>query len=305
MATILGRRFSDIGGEECREYVAAIPRFTYRKGFAPISPKSWLFTYTSDTHWGCCIRCAQSLLAGMVGWICRHPAFDLSRLFGDVGDPMALFDDDPAAPLSIHAFCRQLKEQGIRVGSWTTVSQIAPAITSLLAAHHIPVYTPRDSVFNCADALGLFVEGSPLLCLLPLMCGHDAFDPRCHEFVGVCVSIPSGLGAIIGKKGNALYLVGHSRNNFLFFDPHVTHDTALGEERHEILHNAPLHSVPASGINPSLMLGYIWGSPREMEDDLTIMAQLPFSPLSIVRSDDIHIVESHEELDSWEVIDVE
>ena len=139
-----------------RAHVSGLLRFTYRRGFSPISTT----TITSDTHWGCMLRTGQMLLANALKalWDVHSPSGDgdattspsssltcpssgsytfihtsVTPPYGRAGVPAdmwrvaQLFCDIPEAPFSVHCLATQGMAYGTPVGKW-----FSPTVTALV-----------------------------------------------------------------------------------------------------------------------------------------------------------------------------
>ena len=124
------------------------------------------------------------------------------------------------------------------------------------------------------------IKYRPVLCFIPLRCGLNTFDIQCLNFVSLSVMLEDGLGFISGKNHRAYYVIGSSGDKFYYFDPHVTKTCVTNQKIHDQLFGEPLQNIPCQEISPSLMLGFFWPNPEEMEKTITLMQQLEFCPIS-------------------------
>ncbi|OHT08429.1 Clan CA, family C54, ATG4-like cysteine peptidase [Tritrichomonas foetus] len=306
MTTILGVECND--QDDQLALISTIPRFTYRKGFRALQNENHSFTITSDTHWGCCIRCGQSLVAQYVKkLLMKFPKYYNSH-FPKRESFLSLFNDTPDAPFSIHNICKEVIKNDGHEGEWVSVSKLSKSLENLMKPD-FPIYVCENSTIVIEEIKPLFTGESSVLCLIPLMCGFKKFDSRCFQTVVLSVTLPEGIGFISGHKGKAHYFVGVSSKFFYFFDPHTTKKYVQQGSDQAILFDPKLKSMKINDISPSLLLGFAWDSLDEMMSTIECMRKLKFCPISIVdvksetvisANDDWDIVEEGEVIPSFE-----
>ena len=303
MASILGNVIKN--NTDKVNAVSTIPRFTYRRGFQPLKNEYHFFSLRSDTHWGCCIRCGQSLLCQYIKKFIEFDPIYYNQTFPNTFSFLEHFNDTPTAPFSIHNFCKEIIKVGGHEGKWVSPSKLSFAIMGLLKNFGFPAYVAENGTIVKEDVLKLFEGKKTVLCLIPLLCGDKTFDTKCYEVVGCSVSSPYGLGFIGGVKNKAHYYVGVSRNKFYFFDPHTTQNHVLSIKDHDSYFHQKLKSINVGDISPSLALGFAWKSPDEFEETVEILKNFTFCPISFMESRSqidvvIHQVSGN---DQWDIID--
>eukprot|EP00520_Triparma_pacifica_P007866 CAMPEP_0118638936 /NCGR_PEP_ID=MMETSP0785-20121206/3961_1 /TAXON_ID=91992 /ORGANISM="Bolidomonas pacifica, Strain CCMP 1866" /LENGTH=256 /DNA_ID=CAMNT_0006530241 /DNA_START=156 /DNA_END=923 /DNA_ORIENTATION=- len=92
---VLGEFFDAMKARERREREEGITWWSYRSGFSEMRP----YGFTSDTGWGCMLRCSQMLLSTM---LLRH------RTSTSLDSLLTLFADVPGKdhPFGIHGMCK-------------------------------------------------------------------------------------------------------------------------------------------------------------------------------------------------------
>jgi hypothetical protein len=283
-------------------FMVDIPRFTYRKGFSPLSSEHHCLSLKSDTHWGCCIRCGQSLLAQYMCHCVRdHPLHYQGRFRSQ--SVLSLFDDIPDAPFSIHNICRELVTVGGHEGAWVKGSHLASAFSNLLTKFNFPVYVATNACFCVSTAISMFSPDSSLLCLIPTMCGSMTFDDRCFDAVALAVLSGFGLGFITGLKGKARYFVGTSRGQFHYFDPHVTKKFVAGVKDHGSLFDVKLESMPIADVEPSVLLAFAFPNTQALIETMTVLRGFEFSPFAIVDEEMKSEIQT-EDVGDWGVVEL-
>jgi len=150
---ILGKSYSTrYDFEELKSDVRSKLWFTYRKGFYPIGGTG----PTTDTGWGCMLRCGQMVLAQSLIWThlgrewVWHP---------DCGDKayhkiLRMFEDKKSAPYSIHQIAQMGVSEGKSVGQWfgpNTVAQVLKKLVVYDEWSSINVHVSMDSTIVTND----------------------------------------------------------------------------------------------------------------------------------------------------------
>ena len=300
---ILSKPCYQMSDSEFEANVSVIPRFTYRKGFSALQNEDHFFPIKSDTHWGCCIRAGQGILAQhILKCIEEHPHHFNSQ-FG-TSSYLRLFNDAPDAPFSIHRICEQIINLGGHEGKWVTVSLLAGAFEQLLTAHGFPVVVVKDGILCVEDVRAKFGAEQSVLILIPLLCGWKEFDMRYCQIVESAVLAYCGDGFISGIKAKARFFVGSSKTQFCFFDPHVTQKCVQSDKDHDRLFGVSLEFMPKEKIKPSILLGYTCADFTEFQALLCAFKSCPYLPFQIVEespSPNTHI----QTTDSWDVIELD
>lgn len=306
-----------IQATKIEHYLENIPRFTYRKNFPPLKNEYHFFNMRSDSHWGCCIRCGQSMLFQYLKKVYLKNMIDAESQKHPPNHPLEVdhntelrinsqilrdFNDTPNAKYSIHNFCREITNIGGHEGKYTSLTRLAKAIQHLLAPEY-PVYVAEQSTIVREQVLELFQQGKPVLCLVPTIFGIDKLDQESIYSITVSVAYETGIGFIGGIKKKAFYFVGYNNDTLYYFDPHSVKNFVSTEADYKTYYESKLKSMPFNSISSSLMLCFCWDNPEQMNSTAKLLT-------SIQKSSQINFVDSAVSLqsegrlvDSWDVID--
>ncbi|KAL7990805.1 hypothetical protein Chor_014235 [Crotalus horridus] len=243
---ILGRKYSALTEkEEILLDVTSRLWFTYRKGFPAIGGTG----PTSDTGWGCMLRCGQMIFAqALVG---RHLGRDWRWMKGkkqidNYYNVLNAFIDKKDSYYSIHQIAQMGVGEGKSIGQWygpNTVAQVLKKLAtfdtwSSLAVHIAMDNTvvieeirrlckpnspcPGASAFPSAESDFLsngYPDGDestdclllwkPLVLLIPLRLGLTDINEAYIETLKHCFMMPQSLGVIGGKPNSAHYFIGY------------------------------------------------------------------------------------------------
>ncbi|KAM3835069.1 cysteine protease ATG4B isoform 1-T1 [Vipera latastei] len=256
---ILGRKYSALTEkEEILLDVTSRLWFTYRKGFPAIGGTG----PTSDTGWGCMLRCGQMIFAqALVG---RHLSRDWRWMKGkkqidNYYNVLNAFIDKKDSYYSIHQIAQMGVGEGKSIGQWygpNTVAQVLKKLAtfdtwSSLAVHIAMDNTvvieeirrlckanspcPGASAFPSAESDFLsngYPDGDeptdclllwkPLVLLIPLRLGLTDINEAYIETLKHCFMMPQSLGVIGGKPNSAHYFIGYVGEELIYLDPHTT-----------------------------------------------------------------------------------
>nr|XP_055069842.1 cysteine protease ATG4B isoform X1 [Misgurnus anguillicaudatus] len=145
---ILGKQFSALTEKE--EILADVTSrlwFTYRKNFQPIGGTG----PTSDTGWGCMLRCGQMILAEAL--ICRHLGRDWKWSPGqqqraEYISILNAFVDKKDSYFSIHQIAQMGVGEGKSIGQWygpNTVAQVLKKLAVFDTWSRLAVHVAMDN----------------------------------------------------------------------------------------------------------------------------------------------------------------
>jgi len=190
ICTILGRRYNALGDRQALLHdLESRIWFTYRRAFAPIGGTG----PTSDTGWGCMLRCGQMMLAQAL--TNRHLSRDWrwQKNFEPRGGAyegiLKLFQDRKDSLYSIHQIAQMGQSEGKPVGSWfgpNTVAQVIRRLSIYDDWSSLCVYVAMDNT--------IVVEDIETLCRRPIP--HPAED---HSSPDEDSPLPSLSSVIVGK----------------------------------------------------------------------------------------------------------
>ncbi|XP_034511487.1 cysteine protease ATG4B isoform X2 [Ailuropoda melanoleuca] len=255
---ILGRKYSIFTEkDEILSDVASRLWFTYRKNFPPIGGTG----PTSDTGWGCMLRCGQMIFAQAL--VCRHLGRDWrwtqrKRQPDSYFNVLNAFIDRKDSYYSIHQIAQMGVGEGKSIGQWygpNTVAQVLKKLAVFDTWSALAVHIAMDNTvvmedirrlcsgsLPCAGAASLSADSSrhcngfpagaevtdrpapwrPLVLLIPLRLGLTDINEAYVETLKRCFMMPQSLGVIGGKPNSAHYFIGYAGEELIYLDPHTT-----------------------------------------------------------------------------------
>ncbi|KAI1235730.1 hypothetical protein IHE44_0001812 [Lamprotornis superbus] len=217
---------------------------------------------TSDTGWGCMLRCGQMIFAQAL--VCRHLGRDWrwikgKRQMDNYYNVLNAFIDKKDSYYSIHQIAQMGVGEGKSIGQWygpNTVAQVLRKLAtfdtwSSLAVHiamdntvvmeeirrlcqsNVPCAgaaacpaLESDVLYNgCPEDVGLrerLTLWKPLVLLIPLRLGLTEINEAYIETLKHCFMMPQSLGVIGGKPNSAHYFIGYVGEELIYLDPHTT-----------------------------------------------------------------------------------
>ncbi|KAG7263325.1 hypothetical protein CRUP_002217 [Coryphaenoides rupestris] len=203
--------------------------FTYRKNFQPIGGTG----PTSDTGWGCMLRCGQMILGQAL--VCRHLGRDWQwakdqQQRAAYAGLLNAFVDKKDSCYSIHQIAQMGVGEGKSIGQWygpNTVAQrlCMPWLDYGGAACADP--GGASALNGCLEGAGALAEEDgplwrPLVLLIPLRLGLTDINEAYIETLKQCFMLPQSLGVIGGKPNSAHYFIGYVGEELIYLDPHTT-----------------------------------------------------------------------------------
>lgn len=255
---ILGRKYSIFTEkDEILSDVASRLWFTYRKNFPAIGGTG----PTSDTGWGCMLRCGQMIFAQAL--LCRHLGRDWrwtqqKRQPDSYLNVLSAFMDRKDSYYSIHQIAQMGVGEGKSIGQWygpNTVAQVLKKLAVFDTWSALAVHIAMDNTvvmedirrlcrtsLPCAGATALPADSSPhcngfpagaevtnrpslwrpLVLLIPLRLGLTDINEAYVETLKRCFMMPQSLGVIGGKPNSAHYFIGYVGEELIYLDPHTT-----------------------------------------------------------------------------------
>ncbi|XP_065773300.1 cysteine protease ATG4B isoform X1 [Muntiacus reevesi] len=264
---ILGKKYSVLTEKDAiLADVTSRLWFTYRKNFPAIGGTG----PTSDTGWGCMLRCGQMIFAQAL--VCRHLGRDWrwtqrKRQPDSYSSVLQAFLDRKDSCYSIHQIAQMGVGEGKSIGQWygpNTVAQVLKKLAvfdtwSALAVHVAMDNTvvmadirrlcrsglpcagaeafPADSERHCngfpagAEDGGRVVPWRPLVLLIPLRLGLADVNAAYAGTLKHCFRMPQSLGVIGGKPNSAHYFIGYIGDELIYLDPHTTQPAVATADR--------------------------------------------------------------------------
>ncbi|XP_020844674.1 cysteine protease ATG4B [Phascolarctos cinereus] len=255
---ILGRKYTIFTEkEEILSDVTSRLWFTYRKNFPAIGGTG----PTSDTGWGCMLRCGQMIFAQAL--VCRHLGRDWRwkqgrRQTDGYFSVLNAFIDKKDSYYSIHQIAQMGVGEGKSIGQWygpNTVAQVLKKLAvfdtwSSLAVHiamdntvvmeeirrlckatsprpDAAAFPPDSELLSNGYPPGAEVthrlsQWKPLVLLIPLRLGLTDINEAYTETLKHCFMMPQSLGVIGGKPNSAHYFIGYVGEELIYLDPHTT-----------------------------------------------------------------------------------
>nr|XP_033813537.1 cysteine protease ATG4B isoform X2 [Geotrypetes seraphini] len=254
---ILGKNYSALTEkEEILSDVTSRLWFTYRRNFPAIGGTG----PTSDTGWGCMLRCGQMIFAQAL--LCRHLGRDwrwekTRRQKDDYFSVLNAFIDKKDSYYSIHQIAQMGVGEGKLIGQWygpNTVAQVLRKLAAFDSWSSLAVHVAMDntvvideikrlckSSVACTGAaafhsMELLHNGfpseariedklslwKPLILLIPLRLGLSEINEAYIETLKQCFMQPQSLGVIGGKPNSAHYFIGYVGEELIYLDPHTT-----------------------------------------------------------------------------------
>jgi len=302
MTIVLGKPLYSNHPEENEKFLSSIPRFTYHKDFFPLSNGA-----RTDKNWGCCIRCGQSLLAQYISrlYFGYKEAYMNVFTYTDSGF-LELFYDLVNSPFSIHSFCREVINLGGSIGEWVKTSTIARIIKRLLDPFSIPCVIAENGMISRSQMRTSLESGLPVLLLVPLMLGPHKFEFQYLTYLKYALSMPRlTIGGIVGQQARAFFLVGYTKDDILYYDPHITLNHIESKEDEHLLFEPKVNQISPTKMNSSLLLGFIITSLEEVEQLRLSIDDSIICPLDIVDdilAESVPDMEMDKDLDDWDIV---
>ncbi|XP_033097404.1 cysteine protease ATG4B-like isoform X2 [Anneissia japonica] len=256
---VLGEKYETVGlgdRKKAKKDIASRVWITYRRGFPPIGGTG----PTSDTGWGCMLRCGQMMLAQAL--ICRHLGRDWRWQQTQHDDIyfkiLRMFLDKKDSPYSIHQIAQMGIGEGKSIGQWfgpNTVSQVIRKLCAFDEWSDVAVHVALDNTVVIEDIKTLCIsndvtstpspkgksksgkkKGSacsssqmkskkkwkPLVLFIPLRLGLNEINSVYVKALKKCFTLSQTLGVIGGKPNHAHWFIGCVGDLLLYLDPHTT-----------------------------------------------------------------------------------
>ncbi|CAH2246762.1 cysteine protease ATG4B [Pelobates cultripes] len=292
---VLGRKYSALTEkDELLKDVTSRLWFTYRRNFSAIGGTG----PTSDTGWGCMLRCGQMIFAQAL--LCRHIGrdwrWDKQKPHGEYLNILTAFLDKKDSYYSIHQIAQMGVGEGKYIGQWygpNTVAQVLRKLAAFDQWSSLAVHIAMDNTVvieeirrlckaRCADSCGagLLCNGhsetsdvlwKPLVLLIPLRLGLSEINEAYIATLKHCFMVPQSLGVIGGRPNSAHYFIGYVGEELIYLDPHTTQPAVdpsdssfVADESFHCQH--PPCRMHVSEIDPSIAVGFFCKTEEDFED---------------------------------------
>uniref|UniRef100_A0A8C2H750 Cysteine protease n=1 Tax=Cyprinus carpio TaxID=7962 RepID=A0A8C2H750_CYPCA len=287
---ILGKQFSALTEkDEILADVASRLWLTYRKNFQPIGGTG----PTSDTGWGCMLRCGQMILGQAL--ICRHLGRDWTwspgqRQRAEYISILNAFIDKKDSYYSIHQIAQMGVGEGKSIGQWygpNTVAQVLKKLAIFDSWSRLAVHVAMDNTVVIEEIKPLEMNGDlegacalpeeetalwkPLVLLIPLRLGLSDINEAYFEPLKQCFMMPQSLGVIGGKPNSAHYFIGFVGHELIYLDPHTTQpavdpdeDGQFPDDSYHCQH--PPCRMHICELDPSIAAGFFCQTEDDFDD---------------------------------------
>uniref|UniRef100_A0A8C7V481 Cysteine protease n=1 Tax=Oncorhynchus mykiss TaxID=8022 RepID=A0A8C7V481_ONCMY len=266
--------------------------FTYRKKFSPIGGTG----PSSDTGWGCMLRCGQMILAQAL--VCSQ----LGRAWrwrAEGGQPeeyhriLHCFLDRKDSCYSVHQMAQMGVGEGKSVGEWygpNTVAQVLKKLALFDDWNSLAVYVSMDNTVVIEDISTFFFpsldakrtqsrsDWRPLLLVIPLRLGINHINPVYIQALKECFKIPQSCGVLGGKPNLAYYFIGFVGEELIYLDPHTT-QSAVESEAGSGVDDQSYHCLRSprrmkiTNLDPSVALGFFCKSEGDFDSWCNLVQQ--------------------------------
>uniref|UniRef100_A0AAR2K8H8 Cysteine protease n=1 Tax=Pygocentrus nattereri TaxID=42514 RepID=A0AAR2K8H8_PYGNA len=233
--------------------------FTYRKKFSPIGGTG----PSSDTGWGCMLRCGQMILAQAL--VCRHLGREW-RWVAEGTQPVEYqrilhcFLDRKDSCYSIHQMAQMGVGEGKSVGEWygpNTVAQVLKKLALFDDWNSLAVYVSMDNTVVIEDI-------------------SKCLEKNVEE--QECFKMPQSCGVLGGKPNLAYYFIGFVDDELIYLDPHTT-QLAVDSETGSTVDDQSYHCqrnprrMKITSLDPSVALGFFCKSEEDFDSWCNLVQQ--------------------------------
>ncbi|XP_036110451.1 cysteine protease ATG4B isoform X2 [Molossus molossus] len=275
---ILGRKYSVFTEkDEILSDVASRLWFTYRKNFPAIGGTG----PTSDTGWGCMLRCGQMIFAQAL--LCRHLGRDWrwtqrKRQPDSYFHVLNAFIDKKDSYYSIHQIAQMGVGEGKSIGQWygpNTVAQVLKKLAVFDTWSALAVHIAMDNTVVMEDIRAEVTSRPspwrPLVLLIPLRLGLTDINEAYVETLKGCFMMPQSLGVIGGKPNSAHYFIGYMGEELIYLDPHTTQPAVELADSHVIPDESfhcqhPPSRMSIGELDPSIAVGFFCKTEDDFND---------------------------------------
>lgn len=219
--------------------------FSYKKNFEPFKGTD----ITSDSGWGCTLRCAQMIL--------HQSLMTLDKNYNWRG----LFLDDYNSTFSIHNLCKYKKINDIEIKEW-----VGPSFASNLLKYALmdSKYKKHFDIEIAKDTMIIKKNYSiPTIIFVPLRLGLTQIEPIYYHYLYILFTYGNFIGFIGGSNFSAYYFVAiDSELQLYYLDPHLTQDL-----KKEVKYTSDIiKKIHICEIDPNLSLCFVCNTSEELNN---------------------------------------
>ncbi|TRY60035.1 hypothetical protein DNTS_010082, partial [Danionella cerebrum] len=253
---------------------------------------------SSDTGWGCMLRCGQMILAHAL--LCRHLGRDWrwdpeKRQPREYHQILQCFLDKKDSCYSIHQMAQMGVGEGKSVGEWKLALfdewnslVVYVSMDNTVVIEDIKKLCVQPGHSSSGSAPSVWTEGSgsrsghngdpqgprdwrPLLLVIPLRLGINSINPVYIQALKDCFKMPQSCGVLGGKPNLAYYFIGFIEDELIYLDPHTTQpavDTDSGSAVDDLSFHCQRtpHRMKITSLDPSVALGFFCKREQDFDD---------------------------------------
>ena len=224
--------------------------FSYKKNFLPIENTS----ITSDTGWGCMLRCGQMILYQGIKMVIDEDKENL----------LSFFYDNKSSPFSIHNLCDNKKKLGFNIDDWLGPNTMSHLIKDIVNKSD---YKNIDIKIISGNIVEEKIINKSTLVFIPLRLGMDIIENKYYHSIYLFFTYKNFVGFIGGQKTRAYYFLGIDNNfDIYYLDPHFTQDinSQIDYKSNKI------NKINIKYLDPNLSLCFTAKNQKEYDDIINI-----------------------------------
>ena len=261
-AYVLGRRSEHTEPEHIAQWVNQnvkhVHFFSYRSRF----PEPLEGGLDHDAGWGCMIRTGQMMMCEAVRRVIPNEVVARACHL--------LFRDIKSAPFGIHRMTEEGAKSHIPVGQWFSPTALAFTAKRLTAqsevtAPHLAIVIGMDGAVKRAEISSEFVEGRPVVVMVPIMAGRDKIPQDQQRAILKTFELPCSLGIVGGRPKHSLYFVGKQSDQVFYLDPHTVQPAFVTKET--VGNQSGVRgTMSVADMDPSMVMCFLLKTNRDLDE---------------------------------------